>query len=223
VKAPTHSVPPTAIRPPNPQKAETLRPEELRPSTQRQLQFDDAPVAPAGSKAKAPQQRMRGSVVPERRGDQELIAVFSGPLNDQRSEHRPNTDTLQLVRDSEGDMRRRRPRSVSGVASDANDHVPIAVQGCQRIVVHMVEIGEVGKLAGLETRLRREQPVIARLGSKPGEQPNESVNVLWIDRPDLESATVSENEPVLGTRVVGEPAIRCLMIVRHTVQDTAAG
>ena len=164
----------------------------------------------------APKQRPRGSVVPQRRGDQKLIAVLSGPLNGQPSEHRPDAETLQVVRD-----RRRRPRPVSRVASDANDRVPVAVDRCQRIVVDVVEVREVGELAGLETRLRGEKPAIARLGTEPGEQPGESVDVVSIDRPDLQSPTVSETEPPVGSPVIHDGDIRCLMTMRHIEQDTA--
>ena len=135
-------------------KAESFDPEEAMTERPAIAPVRRRPGRYRRLETRGAEQRPRGSVVPQRRGDQKLIAVLSGPLNGQPSEHRPDAETLQVVREGEGDMRRRRPRSVSRVASDANDRVPVAVDRCQRIVVDVVEVREVGELAGLETRLR---------------------------------------------------------------------
>jgi hypothetical protein len=159
-----------------------------------QLEVDLASMARARAKAEASQQRASRTVLPLRRCRQTREAVLSRALRRPPRQRRANAHALQIVGDRDSYVRDTRAIGELCVAADADDRAVALVDGGDRLVRHMIDIGEVVKLARCQFVLGREESPAARLGSEPREQGRHAVTIVGADRPEAKTRAISENQ-----------------------------
>ena len=111
-------------------------------------------------------------------------ALLAGPVGEPAQERGADPAPLPVVGDREGDLGAVGPRVVADEPRDADAIVGARVERHERLVIAMVDLGEIAQVARAEARMRAEEAAVARLVAQAVEAGRERRLVVGLDRPD---------------------------------------
>ena len=106
---------------------------------------------------------------------------------------------LPVISDRDGDFGRVRVSFVPDVTGHS-DAAPVTIQCAERLVVMVVDVGEVAQLGRRQLVLDGEEPHPAGSSTQPGEALGQERSITATDRPDQHRRSVTQPDPTAARR-----------------------
>jgi hypothetical protein len=171
----------------------------VRARRQGDVELDLATLGAAGGRAQPLEDAHGVHVAGQDRRDEALDALLPRAGHQGVEQRRRHAAALPVVDDDDRGLGL--TRAGADEARDADALAGVGVQGHERLVVAVVDAGEVLQVAPAQPRDRREEPPEARLGAEALEPLGERVAILGLDGADRDLRSVPELHALHGAPV----------------------
>jgi len=129
-------------------------------------------------------------------GGEVMNTFLAGTISQPAQQRRREASALPGVRDRHRHLGTFRIFGVPDEASDTEAETVAGINCPERLVVVVVDLGEVVHLCGSQARLARQEPQLTGLWSQPGKSLGQQPCVLRLNRTDHDDRTIPQRNPV---------------------------